>query len=80
MVLSELREPTLELLCERCGDRGRFGVTELLAKHGDAKLADLAVELARCPRVRGVRGASFYDRCKVRWAMTQNLKETSDAE
>src|SRR5580658_1212627 len=54
MVLSELREPTLELLCERCGDRGRFGVTELLAKHGDAKLADLAVELARCPRVRGV--------------------------
>jgi hypothetical protein len=68
MTLSDVRQPALELICEQCGRRGRYAVAKLLAKHGDAKLPELAAQIADCPKART---ASIYDRCKVRWAAWQ---------
>jgi hypothetical protein len=68
MTLSDVRQPALELICEQCGRRGRYKVARLLAKHGDAKLPELAAQIADCPKARN---ASIYDRCKVRWAAWQ---------
>jgi hypothetical protein len=39
--LSDLREPTLTVICVLCGRRGRYAVTHLIERHGDAKLPDL---------------------------------------
>jgi hypothetical protein len=39
--LSDLREPTLTVICVACGRRGRYAVTHLIERHGDAKLPDL---------------------------------------
>jgi hypothetical protein len=33
-----VRAPTLTIVCEPCGRRGRYNVERLIAKHGDAKL------------------------------------------
>jgi hypothetical protein len=52
MILSDVRQPTLELICEQCGRRGRYSVARLLAKHGNAKLRELAAEIADCPKAR----------------------------
>jgi hypothetical protein len=68
MILSDVRQPALELICEQCGRNGRYSVAGLMAKHGDAKLPELAAEIADCPKART---ASIYDRCKVRWAWWQ---------
>jgi hypothetical protein len=38
LVLSDVRAPTLTIVCEPCGRRGRYNVERLIAKHGDAKL------------------------------------------
>jgi hypothetical protein len=62
MILSDVRKPALELICDQCGRRGRYSVAGLLAKHGDAKLPDLAAKLTDCPKERN---ASIHDRCKV---------------
>jgi hypothetical protein len=62
LVLSDVREPTLAIVCERCGRHGRYNVERLMAGHGDAKLTDLLVTLADCPKVRSL---SIYDRCKA---------------
>jgi hypothetical protein len=37
-------------------------VARLLEEHGDAKLTDLRVTLANCPKARS---ASIHDRCKA---------------
>jgi hypothetical protein len=68
MTLSDVRQPTLELICGQCGRKGRYNVATLQAKHGDAKLPELAAQIADCPKARN---ASFYERCKVRWAAWQ---------
>ncbi len=68
MTLSDVRQPAIELLCEQCGRRGRYNVARLTAKHGNAKLPELAAQIADCPKART---ASIYDRCKVRWAAWQ---------
>jgi hypothetical protein len=68
MILSDARQPALELIREQCGRRGRYRVARLLARHGNVKLPELAAEIADCPRART---ASFYDRCKVRWVAWQ---------
>ncbi len=65
VTLSNVRQPTLELVCDQCGRRGRYNVARLIAKHGDAKLPDLAAQIADCPKSQT---ASIYDRCKLRWA------------
>jgi hypothetical protein len=71
LVLSDVRAPTLTIVCEPCGRRGQYNVERLMAEHGDAKLTDLLTALADCP---SARSASIYDRCKavyeglaVRW-------------
>jgi hypothetical protein len=62
MILSDIREPTLTIACERCGRYGRYKVERLIAVHGDAKLTDLLVTLANCEKARS---RSVYDRCKA---------------
>jgi hypothetical protein len=55
----------LELVCDKCGRRGRYRLARLVAAHGaDKKLPDLRVELAACTRAGDVRdpcGAVFRD-------------------
>jgi hypothetical protein len=46
MTLSDVLQPALELICEKCGRRGRYTVAGLLAKHGNAKLPELAAQIA----------------------------------
>ena len=67
VVLSDLRNPTLSIVCEPCGRRGTYNVARLVEQHGDAKLTDLLQTLADCPKARS---ASSHDRCK---AMFQGL-------
>jgi hypothetical protein len=62
LVLSDLRQPTLSIVCEPCGRRGRYSVVKLMAEHGDAKLTDLLQVLAECPKARA---ASIHDQCKA---------------
>jgi hypothetical protein len=65
LILSDIREPTLTIACERCGRYGRYNVKRLTAAHGaDAKLTELLVTFANCEKARS---ASIYDRCKARF-------------
>ena len=59
---SSFQEPTLPIVCEPCGRRGRYSVARLMEQHGDAKLTDLLQTLANCPKARS---ASIHDRCKA---------------
>jgi hypothetical protein len=60
LILSDIREPTLTIACERCGRHGRYDVQRLIAVHGaDARLTDLLVTLANCEKARSF---SVYDR------------------
>ena len=63
--LTDVRAPTLSLVCEPCGRRGRYNVARLIEQHGDVKLTDLLVTLADC---RKARSASVHDRCKAVYA------------
>ena len=62
--LSDVREPTLTIVCEPCGRRGRYNVERLVAKHGDTKLLYLLDTLTNCPKMQS---ANIYDRCKARF-------------
>jgi hypothetical protein len=62
LVLSDRRQPTLSIVCEPCGRRGRLSVAKLMAEYGDAKLTDLLQEFADCQKARS---ASIHDRCKA---------------
>ena len=62
LTLSDVHSPTLSIVCEPCGRRGRYTVARLLEGHGDAKLTDLLQKLADCPKTRC---ASIHDRCKA---------------
>jgi hypothetical protein len=65
LTLSDIREPTLTIVCERCGRYGRYNVRRLIAAHGaDAKLPALLATLANCEKARS---ASVHDRCKARF-------------
>ena len=61
-VLSDLRSPTLSIVCEPCGLHRTYKVERLMGRHGDAKLTDLLQMLANCPKARSV---SVHERCKV---------------
>ena len=53
VILSDVRAPTLSIVCERCGRYGRYDVQQLIAVHGaDAKLPELLVTLANCEKAR----------------------------
>jgi len=60
--LSDVREPTLSIVCEPCDRCGRYNVAKLMEQHGDAKLTDLLHALAGCPKAHSV---SVHDRCKA---------------
>jgi hypothetical protein len=62
LTLSDVRSTTLSLVCEPCGWRGRYVVAKLIDEHGDAKLTDLLLTLADCPKMRS---ASIHDRCRA---------------
>jgi hypothetical protein len=62
LTLSDIRGTTLTIVCEPCGRRGQYNVERLMAERGDAKLTELLVTLANCPKARS---ASVYDRCRV---------------
>jgi hypothetical protein len=63
--LADVREPTIEIVCQPCGRRGSYNVERLIAKYGpDVKLPDLKAILADCEKTRSF---SIYDRCKVRF-------------
>jgi hypothetical protein len=65
LTLSDIREPTLEIGCERCGRHGRYNVARLIAAHGaDAKLTELLGTLANCEKARS---SSVHDRCKAKF-------------
>ena len=59
LTLSDIREPTLAIGCER------YNVQRLIAAHGaDAKLTDLLVTLANCEKARSL---SIHDRCTAKF-------------
>jgi hypothetical protein len=62
IILSDVRGPTLSIVCQPCGRRDRYSVQRLMAQHGDPKLTDLLETLANCPKARS---ASIHDRCKA---------------
>ena len=62
LTFSDVRDPTLSIVCEPCNRRARYDVQRLMAQHGDAKLTDLLQTLADC---RKARSASIHDRCKA---------------
>jgi len=58
LTLADVCSPTLSIVCERCGRRGRYSVEKLIAEHGDAKLTELLSVLADCSKTRSI---SVYD-------------------
>jgi hypothetical protein len=64
LTLSDVREPTLTIVCQPCGRRGRYDVQRLMAKHGDAKILFLLSDLTACPKTHS---ANIYDRCKAKY-------------
>jgi hypothetical protein len=65
LTLADLRAPTLAIVCEPCGRRGRYNVWRLIAAHGgDIRLPELKTILANCEKARAF---SIYDRCKVKY-------------
>ena len=62
LTLSDVRQPTLSIVCEPCARRGAYKVARLMELHGDAKLTDLLHTLANCPKARST---SIHDRCKA---------------
>jgi hypothetical protein len=61
IILSDVHEPTLSIVCEPCSRRGVYNVARLMEQHG-AKLTDLLLTLADCPKAGSV---SVHDRCKA---------------
>jgi hypothetical protein len=41
IILTDVRDPTLTIVCEPCGRRGVYRVARLMESYGDAKLTDL---------------------------------------
>ena len=67
LTLSDVRGPTLTIVCAPCGRRGRYRVARLIAKHGeDGRLPELLRTIADCPKARA-HSFSIYDRCKARY-------------
>jgi hypothetical protein len=61
-ILSDLRSPTLSIVCEPCSRRETYSVACLVERHGDAKPTDLLQTPADCPKARPV---GVHDRCKA---------------
>ena len=78
LTLSDVRESTLTIRCERCGRYGRYNVKRLIAAHGaDAKLPGLLATLANCEKARSL---SIHDRCKAKFeGLASELKDKGPA-
>ena len=61
-ILSDVRGPTLSVVCGRCGGRETYEAARVMELYGDAKLTDLPQTLANCPKGRS---ANIHDRCRV---------------
>ena len=61
-ILSDVRGPTLSIVCESCGRHETYNVARLMERHGNAKMTDLLQTLANCPKARS---ASIHDRCRA---------------
>ena len=46
LTLSDVRGPSLAIVCQSCARYRRYGVARLIEEHGDAKLTELIVTLA----------------------------------
>jgi hypothetical protein len=64
LVLSDVRAPTLTIVCEPCRRCGQYNAERLMAERGDAKILYPLAELTNCPKVQS---ANIYDRCKARY-------------
>lgn len=65
ITLAVARSPTIKIVCEPCGRRGRCNLEALIAAYGaNAKLTDLPATLASCEKPRS---AGIYDRCKAKY-------------
>ena len=54
ITLADVREPTIEILCEPCRRRGRYNVERLIAKHGaEVRLPEAADDSRRSPQSAG---------------------------
>jgi len=54
ITLADVREATIEILCEPCRRRGRYNVERLIAKHGaEVRLPELLTILADRRNARG---------------------------
>jgi hypothetical protein len=62
LTLSDVRGPTLGIVCQPCATRRRYAVARLIEEHGDAKLIELLVTLANWPKARSAR---MCDRCNA---------------
>jgi hypothetical protein len=62
ITLSDVRSPTLSIVCAPCGRHGRYNVAKLMERYGDAKLTDLLPILTECTKASS---ASVHDRCKA---------------
>jgi hypothetical protein len=61
--LSDIREPTVTIICEPCGRRVRYGVSRLIERHGeDVRMPDLLETLTDCQKARP---ANIHDRCRA---------------
>jgi hypothetical protein len=62
--LSDVREPTVTIVCQPCGRSGRFSVQRLMEKYGDARILYVLPKIANCPKTQSV---DIYDLCKARY-------------
>ena len=62
LTLSDVRRPSLTIVCEPCAKFGYYNTAWLMKQYGDAKLTDLIVTLADCQKTHS---ASVQDRCQA---------------
>jgi hypothetical protein len=78
--LSDVREPTLTIVCESCGRRWRYNVDRLIAKHGNAKILYLLAELTAAQRrnqpIRVIQ--KYADLCRHGRACPGHPRSVSD--
>jgi hypothetical protein len=68
ITLADVRAPTIEIVCDKCGRKGRYRVAGLIAKYGaDKKLTYLRAEIADCPKAYTTGSQNIYDICGARW-------------
>jgi hypothetical protein len=70
LTLSDVRSPTLAIVCEPGGRRGRYRLDRLMAEHGDAMLPrTLSRERSGCglPRPESIFSEDAEPRRDVRW-------------